>query len=197
MKQHTYDRKLKNFLINKGLQLRIILHSLLYMVVVVCITIAIILYPLIRDMMFSQSLDTQYRAAQTFITLGYRLIPALLVVLILMFLHLIVLTHRICGPIINFSHTFKSMARGNITRKVYLRKGDYLIQESHLINEMTDGIAELIHKAKIDTDTLIHSLENFRIENNDPNIRNAVDQALTSIKDQAVNVRTDLSIFKT
>ena len=79
----TYKRKLRNYLINNDLQLRLIRNNLFYLLLCVIVTVSILLYPLIHDMMLLSDLESQYRAAQTFLLLVKWLVPAILMVLIL------------------------------------------------------------------------------------------------------------------
>ncbi len=79
----TYKRKLRNYLINKDLQLRLIRNNLFYLLICVIVTVGILLYPIIHDMMFLPDLESQYHAALTFLLLVKRLVPAILIVLVL------------------------------------------------------------------------------------------------------------------
>ncbi len=74
----TYKRKLRNYLINKDLQLRLIRNNVFYLLLCVIATVSILLYPLIHEMMFSPDLESQYRAAQTFLLLVKWLVPAII-----------------------------------------------------------------------------------------------------------------------
>ena len=121
-----YKRKWINYIVDWDLQFRIISQSLIYMFFIVLITVGVILSPLIYNMVFSTNLDVQYQSAQTFLVLVKRLVPAIIVVLVLFTVHQIIITHKICGPLVNFSHTFKRLAEGDLTRKIYLRQGDLL-----------------------------------------------------------------------
>jgi hypothetical protein len=60
----TYKRKFRNYLINKDLQLRLIRNNLFYQLICVIVTVSILLYPLVQDMIYSPDLESQYRAAQ-------------------------------------------------------------------------------------------------------------------------------------
>ena len=120
------DRKLRNYLISNDLQLRVIFMILLHMLLVAIIAVGFSLSPFIQDMLFAQDLEIQYHAAQMFLHLIKRLIPAVAAIFLLVFFHQVIITHRICGPLVNFSNTFTTIAQGDLTRKIYLRKGDYL-----------------------------------------------------------------------
>lgn len=148
MSQEAHKRQWRNFFINRALQLRVLLVSVGYMAGMLVITLAFTLLPVVRDMFGTTDPDIQYRSAQTFLILAQRLVPSILVLLILFFVHLLVMTHRICGPLVNFSRTFECMAEGDFTRQVILRKGDHLHPEADMINEIQENLSEHIQSLK-------------------------------------------------
>ena len=100
-------RKLKNYLINRYDQLRVALITLIYMSVVVILTLVIVLNPYFSGIFFSENIEIQYRASQAFILLVNRLLPAVVIIFILVFLHQIFITHRIWGPLVNVTIQLK------------------------------------------------------------------------------------------
>ena len=190
------DRKLRNYLINNDLQLRVVLTILFHMLLVVVITVGVVLGPLIVDMFLSQDLEVQYRAAQTFITLIKRLIPAVFAILVLVFIHQVLITHRICGPLVNFTNTFKRVAEGDLTRKIFLRQGDYLREECKRINEMIDGLSNHIARIGNDHEKLVQLLEEILSRIDDPDTCLKIDETLEIVKREAKVVADDLETFK-
>lgn len=190
------DRKFRNYLINRDIQLRIISANLLYMAAVVLITMGVALSPLVMDIFFSTDLNVQYQSSQTFLALIQSLIPALLLMLVLIFLHQLMMTHRICGPLVNFNNSFQRISRGDLTRKVFLRQGDYLKDECNRINEMIDGLAALIARFRSNHARLIVELEDTLSRVEDIHTRNEINEVLGLIKNQAAAVHDDLAIFQ-
>ena len=190
------DRKLKNYLINKDFQLRIAFTNLIYMSVVIIMTLGVIMSPLLHDMFFSEDVSIQYQAAQTFLALVKRLIPALMAMFILIFVHQVVVTHRICGPIVNFTNTFIRVADGDLSRKVFLRQGDYLRKECDKVNHMIDALAGLITRIRADHGKLISALEEIMASVEDLDTKKKVEDALEIVKREAQFVSEDLSLFK-
>ncbi|MFC1859936.1 hypothetical protein ACFL9U_18180 [Thermodesulfobacteriota bacterium] len=190
------DRKLKNYLINNDLQLRVILIILLHMILVVIITVGVSLSPFIQDMLLTQDLEIQYRAAQMFLHLIKRLIPAVAAIFFLVFLHQVIITHRICGPLVNFSNTFTKIAQGDLTRKIYLRKGDYLKNECDRINTMVDNLGDLISQVGKDQAKLMSLLEETLTRVEDVEACTRIDDALQLIKHQAEAVSQKLESFR-
>jgi len=189
-------RKLRNYLINKDLQLRLIRNNLFYLLICVIVTVSILLYPLIRDMMFLPDLESQYRAAQTFLLLVKWLVPAILIVLILFMGHTIITTHRICGPLVNFTHTFDRLAQGDLTRKVYIRKGDYLKSECERINLMIDGISGIINRLFTNHNQLRATLHSLNEQAKDTETKEKLESSLKIIRQDVEYVSDTLSKFK-
>jgi len=194
-KKH-YKRKLRNYLINKEVQLKIVITNLVYMVIIIIITLAVLLWPLLNDMFFSNNLDVQYQAAQTFLTLIKRLFPVVGLMFILIFVHQILITHRICGPLVNFTHTFKKIAEGDLTRKIFLRKGDYLSEECEKINTMIDSLSRFIANIRNSHEKLVSVLEEAMAKVKDQDARIKIEEALNIVKQEALQVKEYLSIFR-
>ncbi len=152
-------RQFKNYLINKDLQLRVVFNTIIYMLLVIILTAGVVFSPLIGKMLFSDDIETQYRMAQTYLILIKWLLPAIILIVILFVIHHIIVTHRICGPLVNFTHTFKKMGQGDLTRKVYIRHRDYLKKECSEINEMIDGLSRLLGQVNRDQKNLIDEME--------------------------------------
>ena len=191
-----YKRKLRNYLINKDLQLRLIRNNLFYLLICVIVTVSVLLYPLIHDMMLLPDLESQYRAAQTFLLLVKWLVPSILIVLILFMGHTIIITHRICGPLVNFTHTFDRLAQGDLTRKVYIRKGDYLKSECERINLMIEGISDIINRLFKDHNQLLATLLSLNGQVNDTETKEKLEYSLKIIRQDVEYVSDTLSKFK-
>jgi nitrogen fixation/metabolism regulation signal transduction histidine kinase len=166
------------------------------MLLVVIVTVGVVLGPLIVDMLMTEDLEVQYRAAQTFITLIKRLVPAVFAIFVLVFIHQILITHRICGPLVNFNNTFKKVAEGDLTRKIFLRQGDYLREECKRINEMVDGLSSHIMRIGDNHKRLIQLLEDILSRVDDPDACLKLDETLEIIKNEAKLVAEELQIFR-
>ena len=159
MKQKKNNRKLKNYLIKKDVQLKIAMSNFIYMLLMVAVIVLTILSPLYLDIFNSADLCNQYFSAKMFIVLLERLAFSLIVLLVLAFLHQIVLTHKFCGPLVNFAKTFKKISEGDLTRKIFLRRYDFLQNEAKQVNEMLDGLSNLVGKIKRENSLLLSTLE--------------------------------------
>lgn len=192
----TYKRKLRNYLINKDLQLRLIRNNLFYLLICVIVTVGILLYPIIHDMMFLPDLESQYHAALTFLLLVKRLVPAILIVLVLFMGHTIITSHRICGPLVNFTHIFDSLAQGDLTGKVYIRKGDYLKSECERINLMIVGISGIINRLFANYNQLLATLQSLNEQAKDTETKEKLESSLKIIRQDVEYVSDTLSGFK-
>jgi methyl-accepting chemotaxis protein len=192
----TYKRKLRNYLINKDLQLRLIRNNVFYLLISVIVAVGVLLYPLIHEMMFASDLESQYRAAQTFLFLVKWLVPAILIVLVTFIGHTVVTTHRICGPLVNFTHTFDRLAQGDLTRKVHIRKGDYLKHECERINLMIDGISLIINRLVANHNQLLATLQSLNEQAKDIETKEKLEFSLKIIRKDADYVSSTLASFK-
>lgn len=140
MASKSNKRQLKNFLVRKDVQFPIIAANLIFLVAVTLIIVLVLLSPLYYDMLRSDDLWLQRISGGLFLILLRRISLALLLILGLSVVHQIVLSHRFCGPLVNFGHTFEQMARGVFSRKVHLRKHDFLKPEAEKVNRVIDRL---------------------------------------------------------
>lgn len=190
------DRKIKNYLISNDIQLRIIASTLLYMMIVIMITGVVVLYPLVQDMFYHPDIEIQYRAALALVSTVKRLVPTVLAILALGFVHQIIITHRICGPLVNFTNTFRRISEGDLTRKITLRHGDYLIKECQSINGMIDGLAEKIRRIDENHHRLKELLASMMEHAKNPEAREMIKESLEILHREAEANALDIVQFK-
>lgn len=190
------DRKIANMLIDRGLQIKVILTGMIYMFLVLIVTLFVILFPTVSEMHTSHDLNVQYRAAQTFLILGQKLMPATVALFTFFFIHLIIITHRICGPLVNFRNTFNRIASGDLTRKVFLRRGDYLIRECNEINDMIESLSEHIYNIRQNHDKMSAVLEEALLSVADDETREKIERILDEVKGEALAVKNNLRNFR-
>jgi hypothetical protein len=159
MKPKKSVRKLKNYLIAKDIQLRIVVTNFLYLCLIALVLVLTVLSPYFYDIFNKEELWVQYLSAKTFLVLLDRLVIALPLIFVISFIHLIVLTHRFCGPMINIKHTLQELAQGNFNRKVFLRKNDFLKPEAAILNNAIDLISGYFEDIREDNTALLAVLE--------------------------------------
>ena len=167
MKPKKRVRKLHNYLIARDIQLRIVVTNFLYLCLISLVLVLVVLSPYFYDIFNKDELWVQYLSAKTFLVLLDRLIIALPLIFIISFIHLIVLTHRFCGPMINIKKTIQEVARGNFTRKVFLRKNDFLKEEAATLNHMIDQLSAHYEDIREDNTGLLTMIEEKLDENID------------------------------
>lgn len=192
----TYKRDFRNYLINRSLQLRMIIINLIYLLIAVIVTVVIVLYPLLRDVLFSGNLDMQHQASQTFLTLIKWLIPIIIILCLFFIVHMIWMTHHFCGPLINFTHTFDRLSRGDLSHKVYTRKGDYLKNESERINLMIDGISGIIIRYFSHHRELMDTLQKLNEQVREADSKEKIELSLQTIKKDMDYISETLASFK-
>jgi methyl-accepting chemotaxis protein len=140
MPNNPNQRHWKNFLIRKDVQLPIILTNLVFLSIVTAIIIAVVLSPLYIDMLHGENLWVQQVSGNLFLVLLRRISAAAVLILITAAVHQIIFSHRFCGPLVNFGQTFDQMAGGDFSRKVLLRKNDFLKREAAQVNAVIDRL---------------------------------------------------------
>ena len=159
MSPKTHHRKLRSYFINKKIQLRIATTNLIYMVLVVLVVVFSILAPFYFDIFQPSELCRQYLSAKIFIVLLERLALTVAVLLLVAFIHQIIMSHKFCGPLVNFVNSFQRIKNGDLTRKIYLRRYDFLKDEARDLNDMIDGLSEMIADIKKENKLVVSSLE--------------------------------------
>ena len=111
--------------------------------------------PVYRDIFQSNDISDQRESAKVFIILSEKLVMALLATFILTFIPLMWVTHRVFGPLINFSNIFRKVSKGDLTVKICLRRGDLLKSEAGLANEMIQSLSDRINAIRKENDLVV------------------------------------------
>lgn len=130
------------------LQYRLVLTNLAYLGTISLTFTVLVLSPLVADLLCGPDYSEESAlTAEVFLRLLDVLWPAGLVLLTLLFVHSVILSHRIAGPLYRFRKAFTAAAAGDLT-PVTLRKHDYLRNEESAINEMLSALAGRIAAAR-------------------------------------------------
>lgn len=189
MKSKKSVRKLRNYLIAKDIQLRIVMANFLYLCIILLVLVLTVLSPYYYDIFKNDELWVQYLSSKTFLVLLDRLVIALPLIFAISFIHFIVLTHRFCGPLINIKNTIQEVARGNFTRRVFLRKNDFLKEEAATLNHMVDQLSGYFVDLQEDNTALLVMLEEKRDTGEQGGAENTL---LNKLKANAVHTRNIL-----
>ena len=193
MKRKINQRKLKNYLMANKSQLKIALANVVLLILVIAVIVFTILRPFYHDIFLMDDLYSQNYSAKFFLVLLDRSSVALICIFFLALIHNILANHKLCGPLVNFSNTFKKIAQGDLTRKVFLRRYDFLKNEASQVNDMIDSLSHYITTIKKHNDRLlsiIKEVDNGKME------KNEYESALNRVKKQANLCNDHLSKFK-
>ena len=189
-------RETDDLLVSRNLQVRLLIHSMLFMLFAVVVTVIIMMYPVLPDLYFSTNIDFRYHAAQGFILLIEWLVPLVVALFAIFAVHQIMITHRVCGPLVNFTTTFDRMLKGDFTRRVALRRGDFLQEECAKINDMIDGLSAIIRRTLADHGSLMAELDSLERHSASRETPEAVKSAVASVRAAAQRIADDLAKFK-
>jgi methyl-accepting chemotaxis protein len=193
MRQTVNRRKLKNYLVTNKTHLNMMLANLILMLLVFAVIIVEVILPFYHEIFKIHDVYGQHYSAKFFVILLDRLTISLLVILFFNILFQMIVNHKFCGPLINFSHTFKKIAQGDLTRKVFLRRHDFHKNEAAQVNDMIDSLSKHIMTIKKDHDLLMETLEDIMTGEMTPTERV---NSLNTLKKHADICHNQLSVFK-
>jgi signal transduction histidine kinase len=193
MKPKAHKRRLKNYLIANKVHSKMMFANLVYTMLTIVVVIFGVLSPYFHDIFQINDIYSQNHSAKFFVVLLDRLSVALIVVLLIGLIYQMIINHKFCGPLVNFSHTFKKITQGDLTRKINLRRYDFLKNEATQVNDMIDGLSEHIMILRKDHDRLFSALESMSGAEME---RCEYQNALETLKKQVDICHEHLSIFK-
>ena len=193
MRRTANQRRLKNYLVANKIHFKMMLANLTLMLLVFAVVIGAVLYPFYHEIFRINDIYAQHYSAKFFVVLLDRLSLAFIAVLLISLIYQMIINHKFCGPLVNFSHTFKKIARGDLTRKVFLRRNDFHKNEAAQVNDMIDSLSKHIMTIKKDHDLLMATLEDIMAGEMTPTERV---NSLNTLKKHADNCHNQLSVFK-
>ena len=167
--------------------------NLVHTALAVAVIIWIVLLKFYHDIFLVNDIHFQNYAAKFFVVLLNRLSVALILILLLAFVYQVLINHKFCGPLVNFSNTFNKISQGDLTRKVFLRRNDFLKKEAGQVNVMIDFLSEQIMILKKGHEHLMADLEKVSVGEMSPD---EYQKALQALKKQADIYHQNLSVFK-
>ena len=182
MEKQPNRRSWKNYLVRTDIQLPIIATNLAFVIAVGAILIVILLSPLYYDMLIAEEPWVRHISGNLFLILLQRLAMALLLIAILAAIHQTILSHRLCGPLVNFGHTFDKMVRGDFSRKVHLRRRDFLKAEAVSVNAIINRLNTDGAVIKKDTKQMAMLVEALRKQHLQGESAKLVDELYESIQ---------------
>jgi len=193
MKSNANRRKLRNFFISKDLQRPMIVAHLAYLLYVLVAIIATVLSPYYTDIFKTGDLWVKHFSAKMFIVLLERLSITSLFIVVISFFHFVIFTHKFCGPLVNIGRTIARISERDFTRKIYLRKGDFLKNEAKQINAMMKALSNSIATIKRENLLLLEELEESIQADGK---QTEIDAKLKDFRDRASRCRVHLDNFQ-
>jgi methyl-accepting chemotaxis protein len=141
MKKEKSRRQLRHLLIRKEIQLALVLLNLLFSVTASVAIILLVLTPIYEGIQSSDNVGAQNVLARMYLLISDRLLVTLVAICVLGVIYTLIISHRFCGPLENFCHTFRRISHGDLTRKVFLRRNDFLKYEAGQVNDMIDHLS--------------------------------------------------------
>jgi hypothetical protein len=119
-----------------GLAWRMLLVFLLFFVAGILLVFA----PSVIGLLTGADLSELEPAAEELLILHQRIWPAVLFVLVGVFLYTLVFSHRIAGPIYRINKAIEMMLRGECPKRITLRKGDHFQETAELLERLAQQI---------------------------------------------------------
>lgn len=149
-------------------QTRLLVVTLAYLGVALITFAAALFVPLMLELdSNSTSWDQKMLASSQFLALHARLWPAMAVLFVLVAAHVIVVSHRVAGPLYQFRKVFRAVTQGELGRRVAIRKNDYLTKEMKDINDMLASLDENIKESREATERAMTVLQELRRASSD------------------------------
>jgi methyl-accepting chemotaxis protein len=164
MTKPANQRKLRNYLINKQVQFRIILINLIFMCLMLMLTMVILMLYTPPDIYGLIDYNKNLASEFFYIPINIRLYLLIGATFILAIISQIWMSHKIVGPLINFTNHFKKIGEGDLTTKVILRKDDLLVREAEEFNAMIAALSAATASLKNDYHLLIAEIKDAAAE---------------------------------
>ncbi len=193
MKSNANHRKFRNLFISKDIQRPMVIVHLAYIFLIAVALIATVLSPFYTDIFKTGDLWAKHFSAKMFIVLLERLSIASLFIMVISFFHFIIFTHKFCGPLVNIGRSIARISERDFTRKVYLRKGDFLKNEAEQINAMMKTLSNSVGIIKKENLLLLDDLEESIQAYGK---QTEIDAKLKGFRDRAHRCRVQLDNFQ-
>ena len=170
------QRKWRNILVHPSFQLRLALIHFTFVLLVVAVVFAVFAIILHYDLYGSGDLWARYATARLMLVLLERMAGIVLLIVVASVVYHVIFSHRLCGPLVNIGYTFDSIAKGDLTRKVFLRRKDFLKEEASRINDMMAALNGKVRELKTNQANLSQLAARLPQGSAEDGIRNIIDR---------------------
>lgn len=133
-------------------QLKVAIVTVIFLLIYSLVFGTIIFYPLSEELNSATNIYDQARIAHVALALHKVIWPALIILSFMAFAVVIVLSHRVAGPIYRLEKTIEEFLKGNFKERMRLRKKDEFQEIATFINRL----AEFLETSK-SSDEKFHS----------------------------------------
>ncbi|MBI2058469.1 MAG: hypothetical protein HYT87_01725 [Nitrospirae bacterium] len=139
----------RRYLIDRGLQIAIVLEIWIYLAAYTALLLALMLYPALKAAL---SPDTdghrQFQAAQQLFFANGWMVPATLTVFAILGLVAIVWSNRLAGPIYRLKLITRQVGEGDLSVRIRLRERDYLQDFREIYNQTLSTLSTKLQAAQ-------------------------------------------------
>jgi methyl-accepting chemotaxis protein len=141
-------------------QYRLILFQALYFATLCAVIYVCGVRPLL-EIVGQQGLQASAKAdsAKALLFFDRNMLPALVPTVLVLFVHTVLVSHRIAGPIYRFSVLMRALAQGDLSLRVRIRPRDYLQEEAREFDQAIAGLRERVTTVRGKADALRRELE--------------------------------------
>jgi methyl-accepting chemotaxis protein len=155
----------RKFIINRDLQISLLSNSFLYVLLFVAVVGVVFFVPLMAELADKPSPSVKIIQVNGQIRDLYNYFwPAVILAMILIFLHSVRASHKVVGPLYRFKLVLEALKEGEIPPPIRIRKGDYLHQEADLINQVLESLRQNLEGLQQAQAQLNQALSEYRRE---------------------------------
>ncbi|MBI5559781.1 MAG: hypothetical protein HY883_00690 [Deltaproteobacteria bacterium] len=140
---HPLFRRRKK-IVKPGYQMKVAFSAAIALFLYSLVLGFIIFYPLSQELYSAATVEDKMRVSELILGLHRRVWPAVFAVSILVYIHAILASHRVAGPVYRLEKAMKDFMAGKFGGRVRLRKSDQF-QE---VGEVTIRLAGYLEEAK-------------------------------------------------
>jgi len=155
----------RKYIVNRDLQVSLLRNSFLYVLLFVAVIGVVFFVPLLAELTETGSagertvqVGNQIRYLYTYFW------PAVILAMILIFLHSVRASHKVAGPLYRFKLVLEALKEGEVSSPISIRKGDYLHSEADLINQVLESLRQNLEGLQQSQEQLNQALSEYRRE---------------------------------
>lgn len=155
----------RKYIVNRELQIALLRNSFLYVLLFVAVIGVVFFVPMMAEWTDVDSPSARTaRVNSQILYLHTYFWPAVILAMILIFLHSVRASHKVAGPLYRFKVVLEALREGEISPPIRIRKGDYLHPEAELINQVLETLRQNLEGLQRAQAQLNQALSEYRRE---------------------------------